>query len=297
MADMQTLLLQISGPDRSGIVAGVLETLGAAEADIHDIEQIVIRGRISLSLVVNVPPGEDLLKEVLLFGWENELQVDFEVVDADDAMRRTGWIVTVLGRVLTANDLQMVAARIAESGTNIDKIVRLSNYPVWSYELLVSGGADDELKANLLELAMSTQTFDIAIQREGLGRRAQRLVVLDVDSTLIQNEVIDLLADVAGCGPRVAKITESAMHGEIDFETALRERVALLGGQPVEIIDVAYDRMEFTPGARTFVRTLKRLGYKVAIVSGGFTAFTDRIKSELELDYAFANTLDHRRGF
>lgn len=296
MTDKQLLLVQVSGPDRAGIVAGVLDTLRTGEAHISDIEQIVISGRISLSLVVEAPSNADIQKELLLFGWDNDLQVEFDPVEGDPAPRSSGWVVTVLGPTLTASDLHNVASAIARSGTNIDRIVRLSTYPVWSYELVVSGGDDDALKADLLNLAMESPSFDIAVQREGLGRRAQRLVVLDVDSTLIQNEVIDLLADVAGCGDEVAKLTESAMRGELDFEASLRSRVALLAGQPTEIVDVAYERMELTPGARTFVRTLKSLGYRVAVVSGGFTAFTDRLKEELDLDYAFANTLEVRRG-
>jgi phosphoserine phosphatase len=127
-------------------------------------------------------------------------------------------------------------------------------------------------------------------------RRAQRLIVLDVDSTLIQNEMIDLLADQAGVGAECAAITEQAMQGELDFEESLRARVSLLAGQPVEIIDAAYDLLELTTGAETFIRTLKRLGYKVAVVSGGFTSFTDRLRRELDIDYSHANTLEVRRG-
>lgn len=296
MADTETILLEVSGPDRSGIVAGVLATLSAADADIQDIEQIVIRGRISLSLVVDIPPGKDMLKELLLFGWENELHIEFEVVDRNPKPRVPGWIITVLGRKLSPTHLHSVASVIAEAGTNIDRIVRLSRYPVWSYELLVSGGDDEALKSALLNLAVANPAFDVAVQREGLVRRAQRLVVLDVDQTLIQNEAIDLIAEIAGCGEAVGAITAAAMAGELDFEESLRARCELLGGQPAEILDAAYAQLELAPGARTFVRTLKSLGYRVAIVSGGFSAFTERLKTELDLDYAFANTLGVRRG-
>jgi len=296
MADSQTLLLRVAGPDQSGIVALLMSHIADAGADVHDVEQIVIRGNISLSIVVDVPPGNDLLKNVLLFGWEHDLDVDFEIVDSTPTTRPFGWVVTVLGQQLSSADLQTVTATIAECGHNIDRIERLSRYPVYSYELKVSGGDGEDLQNRLLSIAAKTPTFDIAIQREGLGRRAQRLVVLDVDSTLIQNEVIDLIADVIGCGDEVASITEAAMQGELDFEEALRSRVALFAGQPVEVLERAWERLELTPGARTFVRTLKRLGFRIAIVSGGFTFFTDRLCEELGLDYAFANRLAVRRG-
>lgn len=294
MADTETVLLEISGPDRAGIVAGVLDRLAAAGASIRNIEQIVIGGRISLSLVVDIPPGRDLLKDLLLFGWEHNLEIGFEPATTDLPVRPQGWIVTVIGRTLSPRQLHLVAATIAESGTNIDRIIRLSRYPVWSYELSVSGGDDELLKSHLLTLATQNPGFDLAVQREGLSRRAQRLVVLDVDSTLIQNEVIDLLADVAGVGEQVAALTASAMRGELDFNESLEQRVSMLEGQPVSIIDEAWQRVEFTPGARTFIRTLRSLGFRIAIVSGGFTAFTERIKAELDLDHAFANTLEVR---
>lgn len=296
MADLQTLLLRVNGPDQSGIVALLMSHIAAADADVHDVEQIVIRGNISLSIVVDVPPGNDLLKDVLLFGWEHDLDVDFEIVNSTPTTRPFGWVVTVLGQHVSSADLHTVTATIAECGHNIDRIERLSRYPVYSYELTVSGGEGEELQNQLLSAAAATPTFDIAIQREGMGRRAQRLVVLDVDSTLIQNEVIDLIANVVGCGADVASITKTAMHGDLDFEQALRARVALFAGQPVEVLERAWENLELTPGARTFVRTLKRLGFKIAIVSGGFTFFTDRLKAELELDYAFANRLATRRG-
>lgn len=290
-----TILLQVNGLDRPGIVAGVLGTLSDADAEIHDIEQIVIRNRISLSMVVEIPPGRDLLKELLLFGWRHDLEIDFAVVDAAPTVRRPGWVVTVIGNPLRPRDLGTITASIAAAGANIDRIERLSRYPVFSYELLLSGG-DDGLRPALMTAAAAMPGVDVAIQREGLGRRAKRLVVLDVDSTLIQNEAIDLIADEAGVGEQVAAITERAMEGELDFGQALQERVDLLANQPAEILDRAVARLELTPGARTFVRTLKSLGFVVAIVSGGFSQFTDHLKDELGLDHAVSNRLEVRRG-
>jgi len=295
MADTQTVLLNVSGRDQTGIVALLLNILANADATVQDIEQIVMRQMISLSLVVDIPTGQDVFKEVLLYGWEHDLEVDFDIVDASPVPTMPGQIITILGRELTAANIHRVTAAIAEAGSNIDRIERLSRYPVWSYELRVSGGDAEQLRTSMLAASVD-QPFDIAVQNDGLVRRSQRLVVLDVDSTLIQNEVINLVADVVGCGDEVADITNSAMRGELDFEASLRARVALFAGQPVEVLDQAWERLELTPGARTFVRTLKSLGFTTAIVSGGFTFFTDRLCAELDIDHAHANTLEVRRG-
>ena len=161
-----------------------------------------------------------------------------------------------------------------------------------SYELLVRDGDDEKLRSNLLHAAAANPGIDVAIQREGLGRRAKRLVVLDVDSTLIQDEVIELLAAEAGCLQEVQRITQDAMEGGIEFESSLRMRVRLLGGLDEGAIERAWANLRYTPGARTFVRTLRRLGYTVAIVSGGFTVFTDRLAADLDLQHAHANVLE-----
>jgi phosphoserine phosphatase len=242
-------------------------------------------------VIVVVPQGRDLLKELLLFGWEHGVEVDFELVESTPTEHRRGTVVTVLGTVVSPADLALVASAIATSGGNIDRIVRLSKYPVMSYELLVEG-ADEHRLRELLVTVHREGSVDVAVQREGLGRRAVRLIVLDVDSTLIQDEVIDLLADEAGCHDEVAVITEAAMRGDLDFESALRQRVRLLAGLDQAALDRVWERLRFTPGARTFVRTLKRLGYRVAIVSGGFTRLADRIADELCLDHTHANTFE-----
>jgi phosphoserine phosphatase len=199
--------------------------------------------------------------------------------------------VTVLGQPVSAAAMAGVAHRIADCGANIDRIERLASYPVTCIELEVSGADPDTLRAELgIEAAASG--VDIAVQRSGLYRRAKRLVVMDVDSTLVQGEVIEMLAARAGCGDQVAAITQAAMRGELDFEQSLRERVALLAGLPEQVLADVGAALELTPGARTLVRTLKRLGYLVAIVSGGFTQVTDGLVRDLGLDYSAANTLD-----
>lgn len=292
----ETILIRISGPDQTGITTAAMGILASADASVQDVEQIVVRGRLTLEIVVEVPAGKDVLKDILLLGWERGLDVDFELVDAAPQPSLPSLVVSVIGTALGPTDLETVTAAIAKANGNIERIQRLAKTPVWCYEFEVHGGNADEMRAQLMDSAAENPRFDVAVQRMGLSRRAQRLVVLDVDSTLIQNEMIDLLADQAGVGEACAQITAQAMAGSLDFEESLRQRVALLAGQPEEIIDLAYDQLELTKGAETFVRTLKRLGYKVAIVSGGFTSFTDRLQESLGIDHAHANTLDRKRG-
>jgi phosphoserine phosphatase len=292
----ETILIRISGPDQAGITTSAMGILASAEAAIQDVEQIVVRGKLTLEIVVDVPSGKDVLKDVLLLGWERGLDVDFELVDAAPIPSLPTLVVSMIGPDLGPTDLEKITAAIAKANGNIERIQRLAKSPVWCYEFEVHGGDLNEMRTLLMDSAADSPRFDVAVQKTGLSRRAQRLVVLDVDSTLIQNEMIDLLADQANIGAECAAITEAAMAGQIDFEESLRQRVALLAGQPEEIIDLAYDQLELTEGAETFVRTLKRLGYKVAIVSGGFTSFTDRLKDRLDIDHSHANTLERRRG-
>ncbi len=288
----ENILVTISGPDRPGITARLMDLLATTGAGMHDVEQIIIRGRLNLSLVITVPRGKDLIKDLLLFAWEQNVDVDFDVVEAADGItRQLGLVVTVIGRRVDPNEFGAVAAVVAAHHGNIERIIRLAKYPVWAYELLVSGPDIEKLRVALLDLAHEL-VCDVAVQREGLGRRAARLIVLDVDSTLIQNEIIDLLAAEAGQLDAVAAITEQAMAGEIDFRSSLDARVSLLAGLDEVAIERAKASVQFTPGARTFVRTLKRLGYHVALVSGGFTCVTDYLAAELGLRHAYANTLE-----
>jgi phosphoserine phosphatase len=199
--------------------------------------------------------------------------------------------VIVLGRPLRAGALSSVAQRVADHGGNIESVAQLSSEPVSAVELIVSCDDPAGLGATLVQAADETG-IDIAIEPAGLRRRAKRLVVLDVDSTLIRDEGIDVLAERAGVGAQVAAVTERAMAGDLDFAESLRERVALLAGLPVADVEAVRDRLRLTPGARTFVRTLRRLGFHVGVVSGGFTVFTDRFVAELELDFAAANELE-----
>lgn len=291
-ADHQTVLIRVTGPDHPGVTAGLMDVLDDAEAQVQDIEQIVIRGQLTLGVAVTVPEGRDLLRDVLLFGWDQGFEVDFDVVSSIPTPKTRGHVVTLLGHELSPAEIGAATKAIAEAGANIDRIIRLSRYPVMSYELVVRDGDDTKLRNNLLHTAAANPGIDVAIQREGLGRRAKRLVVLDVDSTLIQDEVIELLAAEADCLDEVQRITRSAMEGGLDFETSLRMRVRLLAGLDEGAIERARANLRYTPGARTFVRTLRRLGYTVAIVSGGFTAFTDRLAEDLGIHHAHANELE-----
>lgn len=290
-----TVLVRVSALDRPGITAGLMGVLTAGNAALLDVEQIVVRGRLTLDILINVPPGNTVIKDLLFYGWENDLRVDFEVVEDTPSEFRTRSVVTVIGPEVGPEVFGAVAQAIASGDGNIDRIFRLSRYPVIAYELAITDGDIDAMRRALVDVAARTPV-DIAIQAEGLARRARRLVVLDVDSTLIQNEMIDLLAEEAGVVEQVASITRQAMEGDLDFEEALRQRVKLLAGLDVASIDRVSERIELTPGARTFVATLKKLGMTVGVVSGGFTVFTDRLKERLGLDHAEANELEVVNG-
>ena len=292
MDPARTILVRCSGRDRPGITTGLLGVLATAGAELYDLQQVVVRERLTLDLLVGLGDGDHALKELLFHAWEQELQLDFEVVESDeDPEPGPRSVVTVIGRSLSPAALAAVTGAIADGGGNIDRIHRLSRVPVISFEFVAVGGDVDAMRSQLVA-ASQQHGVDVAIQRESLERRAKRLVVLDVDSTLIQDEVIELLADRAGCREQVSEVTARAMTGEIDFEQALRERVSRLAGTPASVLDEVGAAVRLTAGARTFVRTLKRLGYTVAIVSGGFTAITDRLAADLGIDHAVANQLE-----
>ncbi len=243
-------------------------------------------------VLIGVGEHDHAVKELLFWAFQAEVQLDFEVVE--DVSARASlprFAVTVIGQPLTPSGLAAVTRGIAAGGGNIDRIVRLARYPVTAFEFVVVDGDLDAMRANLVE-ASHDHAVDVAVQRESLERRAKRLVVMDVDSTLIQNEVIELLADEAGCLEEVRLVTERAMAGELDFEASLRERVSKLAGTPASALDRARERLQLTPGARTFVRTLRRLGYEVALVSGGFQSIVEELGRELGVQHVHANHLE-----
>ena len=292
MSIIRTLLIRVSGPDQLGVSAELFEVLSEIGAVIKDIEQIVVRRRLTLDVLIEVDKNDDALKGLLLFGYQRGLQIDLEEVEGEPTEYKEQCVVTLIGRNVTPEELKLATEAISNGKGNIDRIIRLSRYPVMSYELSVNGGRMDEIRQRLLQVAADTPELDIAVQPLNLSRKAKRLVVLDVDSTLIQNEVIDLLAEQAGCGEQVSKITERAMNGELNFEESLLERVGLLQGLDELGIERAWQKLTLTPGARTFCRTLGRLGFTTAIVSGGFSIFTRRLQRELNIKHARANELE-----
>lgn len=287
-----SLLVTVTGRDHPGVTAGLLDVLAEHGARVDDVEQVAVHGRLLLGLVVDgAGAGHDL--RAALVEQAERLEVDVELTELDDAEPPAAvrHAVTLLGAPLPASAFAGVARRLAGCGANIDRVLRLSSWPATSYELVVSGGDTARLRTELAAEAV-TQQVDVAVEPVTLWRRARRLVVMDVDSTLVQGEVIEMLAAEAGCAAEVARVTAAAMAGELDFAESLRARVALLDGLPVEAVDRVRAQVRLTPGARTLVRTLKRLGHAVGIVSGGFTAVTDDLKTTLGLDHALANELE-----
>jgi phosphoserine phosphatase len=288
-----TLLLTVSGKDRPGVTSAMFDTLTRAGVEVLDIEQIVLRRRLVLGILVTAPRDwRRLSAAVEATAAELGMQVEVDRGSGDNKVRREGRShVTVIGAPLKAGAMAAVAGRIADSGANIDRIERMARYPVTAIDLHVSGVHPDRLRA-LLSVEAAKQGVDVAVQPASLLRRAMRLIVIDVDSTLIQGEVIELLAAHSGHRDEVAHLTEQAMRGELDFESSLRERVALLEGVRASALDDVYDALVLAPGARTLVRILRRLGYRFALVSGGFSQITARLAAELDIHYARANELE-----
>lgn len=291
--DAKTLLVTLTGKDRTGVTASVLRRLARSGVEVLDIEQIVLRRRLILGLLVTAPhEWKKLRRDLEEIGDALEMQVEVSKGSGDTSPRGKGRShVTVIGAPLKASAMAAITGRVADCGGNIDRIVRMARYPVTALDLHVSGIEPDKLRA-LLSAEASVQGVDIAVQPAGLLRHGIRLIVMDVDSTLIQGEVIEMLAAHAGVEDEVARVTEAAMRGELDFEQSLRHRVSLLEGLPAEVLDDVYANLQLNPGARTLVRTLKRLGYRFAIVSGGFSQITDRLAQDLQIDFARANELE-----
>lgn len=307
-AEPPAFLLTVTGPDHPGVTAALFTALqGAQLVEVVDVEQVVVHGQLALGVVVRAGAGPEtasLLERLRGLAADvstaTGMQVSVAMSDspagpgADPRPGRPHHVI-VLGRPVPPAAVAGAARAIAAVGGNIDAIRRLSDYPVTSIELTVSGAGSTELRTALATVAAETGT-DVAVEQVGLARRSKRLIVLDVDSTLVRGEVIDELAARAGRAAEVARITAAAMNGELDFEESLRARVAALAGLPVEVLDEVREQMVLTPGARTLIRTLQRLGFRCGIVSGGFTQITDPLAAALGLDFAAANTLEVADG-
>ncbi len=292
-SDSRTLLITLTGRDRPGVTSRLFDSLARFSVEVLDIEQIVLRRRLILGVLVAAPRSTTTLRASMeQVARELEMTLELDEGSGDNRHRSEGRShVTVLGTPLHSRAVAAITGRIADTGANIDRIERMARYPITAIDLHVSGTDPDSLREVLAREA-ARQGVDIAVQPAGLLRHGSRLIVMDVDSTLVQGEVIEMLAEHAGCRDEVAEVTERAMRGELDFEESLRARVALLEGLDAAVLDQVYADLLLTPGARTTVRVLKRLGYRFAIVSGGFTQLTDRLAADLGIDFSLANELE-----
>ena len=297
-AAQTTLLVTLTGRDRPGVTSRLFSALAGPGLTVLDIEQVVIRGRLILGALLGCGDDPDLTaihRAVRALAADLGLDAEITMGSAEPGRRRGQLHVTVLGSPLAPAAVAAMAGRIAASGANIDRIQRLAHRPVTCIEFDVSGADPGSLRVALARAA-SEQGVDVAVQPGGLQRRAMRLVVMDVDSTLIAGEVIDLLAARAGCAEQMAKITDAAMRGELDFATSLRERVAMLAGLDEAALEDVRAELRLAPGARTLIRTLHRLGYRCGLVSGGFTQITGPLAASLGIEYMAANTLEITDG-
>jgi phosphoserine phosphatase len=299
MSDPQTtLLVTLTGRDRPGVTSRLFCALSAHQLRVLDVEQVVIRGRLVLGVLLCCDDAPDLTaihRDVSRIASDLGMEAEITLGSGEPPRRRGRLHITVLGSPLTPAVIAAIAGRIAASGANIDRIGRLAHGPVTCIEFDISGADPVTLRATLSRESVALGV-DVAVQPGGLHRRAMRMVVMDVDSTLLQDEVIDLLAAQAGREAEVAALTSAAMQGEIDFATALAQRVQQLAGLDEAVIGKVLSEVRLAPGARTLIRTLHRLGYRCGIVSGGFTQFTDWLAADLGLDYAAANTLEIADG-
>lgn len=297
-----TGLILISGVDAPGVTQALFAALEPFSIKILDIEQVVIRGRLILTTLIALDPAHASAIETDLIEATNKLGLDLAIDFSDQPKgesNNSNLHIVVLSEALRPTSIGALASKIAEQGGNIDRIHRTASYPLTAIEFEVSLNLNDEnLKVIQRELAEIAQSngIDIAVEQSGLARRAKRIVLLDMDSTLIQQEVIDLLAEKHGVGEEVSAITESAMRGELDFTQSLKARVSLLAGADIEIINSVKAGITLTPGARTLIRTLHKLGHKVGVVSGGFLDVIEPLLQELEIDFYRANKLEISGG-
>ena len=294
-----SVLITVTGHDQPGVTSALFEVLSQHKVELLNVEQVVIRGRLTLGVLVAGAPevagGRELRDEMEAAIHGVGLDVTIERSDDLPVMREPSThTIVVLGRPITAESFGVVAREVAALGVNNDTNRGLSDDPVTGLELRVSvppGAAYGQLQASLARVAVD-ERVDIALEDYSLSRRAKRLIVFDVDSTLIQGEVIEMLADRVGAHAAVAEITEAAMRGELDFAESLNRRVATLEGMPAEVLEEVGEQIELTPGARTTLRTLRRLGYHCGIVSGGFRQIIDPLAHELKMDFVAANELE-----
>jgi phosphoserine phosphatase len=291
-----TGLILLTGTDAPGITQALFATLEPFAITVLDIEQVVISDRLILTVLIGLSPAHGSAIEADLNECAAKLAVDIATLFSDSTISsiqaKQGLLhVVALAQILQPSAITKIAAAISVQGGNIERIFRTASNPVTAVEFQVSGASVDKLRSSLALVAREVG-IDIAVSPGGLARLAKKLVVMDVDSTLIQQEVIELLAAKVGAEKEVIEITKAAMAGELDFESSLRARVALLAGAPEEIIAQVREEIKLTPGARTLIKTLQKLGHEVAVVSGGFTCVIDPLLNELGITNYRANSLE-----
>ena len=306
----EIILININGTDRPGVTAALTEILAKNNAVILDIGQADIHNNLSLGILFQSTEGNsgEILKELLFKSYELDVNIRFNPITEEDYCQWVGmqgknrYIITILGRRLTAKQIAGISRIVAEQDMNIDDIKRLTGRipldenertPKASVEFSVRGTPKDKerMKADFMKLS-AEQEMDISFQEESMYRRMRRLICFDMDSTLIETEVIDELAIRAGVGDEVKAITESAMRGEIDFSESFRQRCALLKGLDVSVMQEIAENLPITEGVDRLMRILKKVGFKIAILSGGFTYFGNYLKQKYNIDYVYANELE-----
>ncbi len=297
-----SVLVTVTGPDRPGVSSVLFAALIRHGVDLLDVEQVVIRGRLTLGALVSTQHDPEALQEAVeqaMASIRMHVETSVQPAGDPDERRHPTHVVVITGQPITAKAFGSIAQALADVGANIDSIRRVADYPVTGLELMVSPdpghGSEHHppgtLRKRLVDVARAAGV-DVAVERAGLARRSKRLIVFDVDSTLIQGEVIEMLAAHAGAEAEVRAVTEAAMRGELDFTESLRRRVAVLAGLPESVLDAVSGELELTPGARTTIRTLKRLGFRCGVVSGGFTRVIAGLVEDLGMDFVAANELE-----
>ena len=310
----EIILININGTDRPGVTAALTEILAKNNAVILDIGQADIHNNLSLGILFQSSEGNsgDILKELLFKSYELDVNIRFNPITEEaynqwvSMQGKNRYIITILGRKLTARQIAGVTRIVADQDMNIDDIKRLTGRipldenartPKASVEFSVRGTPRDkeQMKADFMKLS-AEQEMDISFQEESMFRRMRRLICFDMDSTLIETEVIDELAIRAGVGDQVKAITEAAMRGEIDFCESFRQRCALLKGLDVSVMQEIAENLPITEGVDRLMRILKKVGFKIAILSGGFTYFGNYLKQKYNIDYVYANELEVENG-
>lgn len=313
--DNELILINISGQDKPGVTAALTTILARYNAMVLDIGQADIHHTLSLGILFKTTPAQsgDLMKDLLFKAYDMGVKIRFTPISTEEYETWVGlqgknrWIITILGRQLTASNIALVSEVIVEQGLNIDAIQRLTgrqplvegSLPATKacIEFSVRGTPDNrsEMQSRFIEIS-SREGFDISMQEDTMYRRCRRLICFDMDSTLIQTECIDQLAEKAGVGDQIRDITERAMRGEIDFRESFKERVALLKGLDVSVMEGIAESLPITEGVDRMMQVLKRAGFKTAILSGGFTFFGEYLKRRFGFDYVYANELEVEDG-